>query len=688
MTLGVCVMSNVIEGDDAVVREAVVREGDLLWQPSTELIENCNASHFMAWLAEHKGLRFDDYEGLWQWSVDALEDFWGALWEYFDIKAHSPYERVLGRREMPGAEWFPGATLNYAEHVFRNGGGEKIALYHQSESGPLRTLTWDAFEDQTRRVANSLKALGVGFGDRVVAYLPNIPEAVIAFEACASLGAIWSSCSPDFGTPTVIDRFSQVEPKVLLAVDGYSYSGKKYDRCEVVAQLKASLPSVEHVVFLPYLNPQATVDGIGDVVLWEDLLREQQGASQVLEFTPVPFDHPLWILYSSGTTGMPKAIVHGHGGVLLEHLKSHSLHLDLGADDRFFWFTTTSWVMWNMLVGGLLTGSSIVLFDGNPAYPDLGVLWRLVERLRVRYFGGGAAYFASCMKAGMRPGEEFDLSALKTLGSTGSPLAIDTFGWCYEAIKRDLWVASASGGTDIAGGFVGGIPFWPVRAGEIQGRMLGARVEAYSDAGEPVIDEVGEMVITAPMPSMPTFFWNDENDVRYKESYFEMFPGVWRHGDFLKVTSRGSCIIYGRSDSTLNRYGIRVGTSEVYRIVEGIPEIGGALIVNLDRPGGEFFMPLFIVLNEGCVLDDELKGEISRCMRRDISPRHVPDAIFAVDEIPTTLTGKKMEVPVRKILSGTPVENAINRDAMVNPESVDFFAALARELNTGGTVVG
>lgn len=639
-------------------------------------------SRYLGWLEERQGRRFSDYASLWQWSVDDLEGFWASIWDYFNIKAHTPYRCVLESREMPGVKWFTGARLNYAEQVFRyRDDADGVAIYYKREGGDLRTLSRRDLEERTRLAANSLKALGVGVGDRVAAYLPNIPEAAIAFLACASIGAVWTSCSPDFGTPTVLDRFAQIKPKILIAVDGYAYNGKKYDRRSVIRELREALPTVTHTIFLPNLDPSAEPGEAGDdCLIWDEFLAGRPGDSEQLEFTPVDFNHPLWILYSSGTTGLPKAIVHSQGGVLLEHLKALSLHLDIGPGSRFFWFTTTGWVMWNMLMGGLLTGASIVMYDGNPGYPDMGELWRLAEEARITYFGAGAAYLGSCMKAGLKPGRDFDLGHVRSVGSTGSPLSIDAFRWCYEAIGSDIWLASSSGGTDVAGGFVGGIPLVPVYAGEIQGRMLGARVEAYNDNGKPVIGEIGEMVISAPMPSMPLYFWGDDDFVRYRESYFDMFPGVWRHGDFLEITDRGTCIIYGRSDSTLNRYGVRTGTAEVYRIVEGVPGVRDSLIVNLDRPGGEFYMPLFVVMADGQQLTDEIRSEINLRLRKDLSPRHVPDAIVAVAAIPYTLTGKKMEVPVRRILAGAAPDGVLNRDAMANPAAIEPFLRIARQM--------
>jgi acetoacetyl-CoA synthetase len=603
---------------------------------------------------------FASYDELWRWSVDDLEGFWGSLWDEFEIIAASPYERVLGRREMPGAEWFPGARLNYAEHVFRMARPGETAIVHASELRPLSELGWDELRAQTAGIAAGLRALGVKRGDRVVAYMPNIPETVAAFFACASLGAIWSSCAPEFGIPTVIDRFKQIEPKVLLAVDGYRYGGKDFDRREHVERLEEALPTVEQTVLLPYL------DDDGD---WA----ERFGSGGELSFEPVPFDHPLWILYSSGTTGLPKAIVQGHGGILLEHLKKHRFHTDMHPGDRLSWFTTTGWMMWNFLVSGLLSGAAIVLYDGQP---DPAGLWRFASEAGVTCFGTSASFIGACMKAGVRPGRELDLGRLRSVGSTGSPLPPEGFEWVYRELKDDLWLFSTSGGTDLCTAFVGGCPVLPVHSGELQCRCLGASVEAFDERGRPLIDEVGELVITKPMPSMPLFLWNDADGSRYRESYFDIYPGVWRHGDWIKITSRGSAVIYGRSDSTINRQGVRMGTSEIYSAVEALPEVLDSLVVDVQRDG-EVWMPLFVVLRDEAELDDELRAQITRRIREDCSPRHVPDEILEISEVPRTLSGKKLEVPVKKILMGEDPDRAASRDSLANPDTLDYFTELA-----------
>src|SRR5579863_300989 len=596
-----------------------------LWEPSQALKEQANITHFMQWLAREKGLIFSTLDELWQWSTTRLEDFWASLWDYFHIQSSQPYSAVLVERKMPGATWFPGARLNYAEHVFRNATSERPAVLFQSELQPLREVAWDELQRKAGAVASALRAMGVQRGDRVVSYMPNMPDTLIAFLATASIGAIWSSCSPDFGTSSVIDRFKQIEPKVLFAVDGYQYNGKPFDRHTIIAELQASLPTLQKTVLVPYLYKEANTEGLANAVAWQTLLADPAE----LVFEQVPFDHPLWVLYSSGTTGLPKAIVQGHGGIVIEHLKGLFLELNMKPADRFFWFTTTGWMMWNLLMGGLLVGCTIIQYDGSPAYPSMGTLWKLAEETHMTFFGTSAGYIASCMKAGIEPGKTYDLSHLRGVGSTGSPLPPEGFQWVYEHVKRDLWLASVSGGTDVCSAFVGGSVLLPVYAGELQGRSLGARVEAFDEQGHSLIDEVGELVITEPMPSMPLFFWNDANNARYLDSYFNMYPGIWRHGDWIQITPRGSAIIFGRSDSTINRRGIRMGSSEIYRVVEGFPEVLDSLIVGVELPGGNYYMPLFVVLKEGVALDDALKAKIKGGLRSNVSPHHVPDEIIA-----------------------------------------------------------
>ncbi len=646
-----------------------------LWEPSPEAIERSALTAYARWLAGERGVETTGYDEVWRWSVTEVEAFWRSMWDYFDVQSTAPPAEVLPERTMPGARWFPGTELSYPEHVFRDKYDSAVAIQHQSEGGELEAITWGELRSRVAAMAVGLRELGVGRGDRVVAYLPNSPAAVIGFLATSSLGAIWSSCSPDFGASSVVDRFAQIEPKVLLAVDGYTYGGKEFDRMDVVAGLERDMPSLERTVLVPYLDPDTDPGRLAKGVAWGDV--EGSGEDAELTFERVPFDHPLWVLYSSGTTGLPKAIVQGHGGILLEHLKKMHLHVDAKEGDRAFWFTTTGWMMWNFLVSILLTRASIVLYDGNPGYPDMNVLWELADRAGITTFGTSASYVAACMKAGAEPGAGRDLSRLRAIGSTGSPLSPEGFDWIYEHIGPDTWLFSTSGGTDVCTAFVGGVPTLPVYRGELQARALGAKVEAFDELGEPLIDEVGELVITEPMPSMPVFLWGDDDGSRYRESYFEMYPGIWRHGDWIEITSRGTAIIYGRSDSTINRQGVRMGTSEIYRAVAAVPAVLDALVVDLPRPGTEGWMPLFVVIPEGAVLDDELVGEIKRRIREQCSPRHVPDEIYAIAEVPRTLSGKVLEVPVKRILTGTPPERAASRDSLANPEALDWFVEFA-----------
>jgi acetoacetyl-CoA synthetase len=654
-----------------------------LWEPSAELVERSRLREYMRWLGSERGVRVDDYDALWRWSVEDLEGFWSSIWEFFEVQADGGYERALGRREMPGAEWFAGTSLNYAEHVFAGKDDDATAaILHASELRELDEMSWGELRSAVAAVVVGLRQLGIERGDRVVAYMPNIPETIVAFLASASIGAIWSSCSPDFGPASVVDRFAQIEPKVLFAVDGYRYGGKDFDRRETVAALQEAMPSLERTVVLPYLDPEPDLSPLRDAMTWAELGAAGEGAE--LTFERVPFDHPLWVLYSSGTTGLPKAIVQSQGGILLEHLKKLNLHVDAHPGDRLFWFTTTGWMMWNFLVSGLLTRAAIVLYDGNPGYPDMGVLWDLAERAGITTFGTSASYIAACMKAGVEPGAGRDLSRLRAVGSTGSPLAPEGFDWIYEHLGSDTWLFSTSGGTDLCTAFVGGCALLPVYRGELQARALGAAVEAWDEEGKPLTDAVGELVVTEPMPSMPVFFWGDDEErSRYRASYFEQYPGVWRHGDWIEITSRGTAVIYGRSDSTINRSGIRMGTSEIYRAVLSLDEIVDALVVDVPKPGTEGWMPLFVVLREDTRLDDRLREEIARRVRERCSPRHVPDEVFAIAEVPRTLSGKALEVPVKRILMGTPPEQAASRDSLANPAALDYFVELAGSLDQG-----
>ena len=654
-----------------------MRAGDLLWTPPADARQRSRVGDFMDWLARERGLDLADYPALWAWSTSDLPGFWGAVWDYFQVIGHTPATTVLSDTHMPGARWFPGATLNYAEHVLRMPGladGDPVVFGH-SQTRPPVTLDAAGLREEVRQVRAGLVRLGVERGDRVAAYLPNIPETLVLMLATASLGAVFSSCAPEFGTRSVVDRWRQIEPKVLVAVDGYRYGDKPVDRRVEVAAIVDALPSLRHVVTLSYLDSGAP-NG------WRELAAP---TDEPLTFAAVPFDHPLYVLYSSGTTGLPKPIVHGHGGILLEHLKMLALHQDLGPGDRFFWFSTTGWMMWNYLASGPAVGAAIVLFDGNPVYPDAGALWRLAGELGITYFGTSAPFLLACRKAGLVPRELLG-DRLRGLGSTGAPLPPEGFSWVYEAVGDNLLLASLSGGTDVCTGFVGGSPLLPVHAGEIACRALGAKVEAFDATGQPVIGEQGELVITAPMPSMPVGFWGDGTGERYREAYFDVYPGVWRHGDWITITERGTCVITGRSDATLNRGGVRLGTAEFYSVVEGLPEVADCVVVHLeDDAGGAGELLLFVVLAGDLVLDDALRSRIAGELRGALSPRHVPDEIHQVRAVPRTLSAKKLEVPVKRILTGTPVDSAAARGALANPESLLAFEELARLRGVGTT---
>jgi acetoacetyl-CoA synthetase len=771
-----------------------------LWEPTAGERERACMTRFMRWVGEREGRTFEDYEQLREWSVQELERFWASVWEFFGVRCSRPYERVLSTRTLPGARWFEGAELNYAENMLAgrrgpsegahdgDGGepragrplgeggpldageagartraastrGDATAVFHASELRDLGELTWGELSTQVAAVAGALRALGVQRGDRVVAYMPNIPETLIAFLATASVGAIFSSAAPEFGARSVIDRFAQIEPKVLLAVDGYRHGGKDFDRRRVVGEILAELPTVSHVVLMPYLftgreQPRAQTPGAGAAPMpeagrvqtpgasaastpgasevwtlggsgartltWSELCElgaTDQGSASEPRYEQVPFDHPLWVLYSSGTTGLPKAIVHSHGGILMEQLKKSHLHLDLQPGDRMFWFTTTGWMMWNFLIGCLFTEAAIVLYDGSPGHPDLGAMWALAERTRMTRMGLSAGLLAACEKAGVRPGRDYDLSALRSIGSTGSPLAPESFTWVYEQVKSDVWLFSTSGGTDVCTAFVGGCPLLPVYEGELQCRALGCAVESWDEQGRSLIDEVGELVLTEPLPSMPLFFWGDSPartpgapsagpsapdaepwrqpvGERYRESYFAMYPGVWRHGDWIRITPRGGAVISGRSDATINRQGVRMGTSEIYRAASAVEEVVDALVVDIPngRAGAhdsrsraeqreqELRMWLFVVLAPGIALGEDLAGRIRRRIREDCSPRHVPDEVVQIEEVPRTLSGKALEVPVKRILMGTAPGEAASVESLANPGALEYFVQLAQTL--------
>ncbi len=645
----------------------------ILWSPASDARSTTRIGAYLDWLERERGRRFDDYDELLNWSVTDLAGFWSSVWDHFGVTSESDPGPALADDAMPGARWFPTARLNWAEHCLRLAGrdGDDTVLVARSQTRERITLTADELRADVARVRAGLVRLGIGPGDRVAGYLPNVPEAVVALLATASLGAVWTSCAPEFGVRSVVDRFSQVEPKVLLAIDGYRYGEREVDRTAEVAAIRAALPSLIATVVLPYLRTDAS--RVPDAMTWDELAANEGE----LAFERVPFDVPLFVLYSSGTTGLPKPIVHGHGGILLEHLKIHALHHDLGAADRFFWFSTTGWMMWNYLVSGLAVDASIVLYDGSPAHPDLGALWRLAAEEGVTYFGTSAPYLMACRKEGLRPGEIADLSAIRGIGSTGSPLPAEGFRYTYDAISPSVHLQSVSGGTDVCTAFVGASPLVPVWEGEISCRHLGCAVEALAPDGRPVIGQEGELVITRPMPSMPVSFWNDPDGSRYRAAYFEDFGGVWRHGDWITFTERGSCVISGRSDATLNRGGVRVGTAEFYAVVEALPEVADSLVVHLDA--GDRLL-LFVVLRDGFALTDALRARIGSELRSALSPRHVPDEILAVPAVPRTLSGKKLEVPVKRILTGTPADEAASRGSLADPASLDPFVELARRM--------
>lgn len=652
-----------------------------LWRPSPDRIAAAHLTRFHAFAAARHGAPaaggldpVADYAALHRWSVTELEAFWRAVVDWFDVRFTTPYQAVLDDRAMPGARWFPGARLNYAEHALRVGTApdraDQPALLCLDERRPPQPVTWAELRRQVGSLAAELRRRGVGPGERVAGYLPNVAEAVVALLATAAVGAVWTSCAPDFGARGVLDRFQQVEPAVLVAVDGYRYGGRVHDRTGAVTEVRRELPTLRTVVHVPLLGTP-TPRG---AVAWETLT----GADTEPEFTPVPFDHPLWVLYSSGTTGLPKAIVQSQGGILVEHLKQLGLHLDLGPGDRLFWYTATGWMMWNFLVGSLLVGATPVLYDGGPSYPDAAAQWRIAERTRATVYGTSAAYVTACAKAGVHPGRDLDLSATRCVATTGSPLPPAGFRWLHGEVAPDLWIASVSGGTDVCSCFAGAVPTLPVYTGELQAPCLGTDLMSWDPRGRPLVDEVGELVVTQPMPSMPVRFWGDPDGSRYRESYFETYPGVWRHGDWTTVTSRGTVVIHGRSDATLNRQGVRLGSADIYEVVERLPEIRESLVVGVEQPDGGYWMPLFVHLAQGAVLDNALRERIRATLREQLSPRHVPDEIVEIPGVPHTLTGKRIEVPVKRLLQGVPMERAVNLGSVDNPERLRFFERLAR----------
>lgn len=658
-------------------------ESNLLWTPLEGLVNNANLTTFRQWLEGEHGLGFKDYDDLWQWSIDNQEIFWTYLLAYFKVQYDGLPEPATNGKVMPETRWFEGLSLSYAEHIFRSVGGDsverdsKIAIIARREDGTRDEITWDTLRRRTASVQDHLRRHGLQSGDRVVAYLPNTPEATISFLAANGLGCVWSSCSPDFGVAAVVERFAQINPKVLVATTGYEYGGRKFDTRPALREIATALPSLEQIILVDDpQQPASPAASIGSVAtfLWSAIMGR---ADAMFEFRRVPFNHPLWVLYSSGTTGKPKAIVHSTGGILLEHLKYGAFHNDFKPGERAFWFTTTGWMMWNYIHGSLLAGCTLVLYDGSPGHPDLMALWKVADEEKIAHFGVGAAFILSCLRKGLEPGNALGLSALRSIGSTGSTLPPEGFQWVYQHVKKSVWLTSMSGGTDVCSAFVGGNPTLPVYAGEIQCRALGCSLFAFNDDGQPVHDDVGEMVITKPMPSMPTGFWNDDQHKRYRESYFDVYPAVWRHGDWIRITPHGGVIIFGRSDATLNRAGVRIGTSEVYSAVDRVPEVRDSLIVCIEREGGRFWMPLFVAMQPGNALTQEIRARINHSLKSNFSPRHVPDEIIEVPDIPYTISGKKTETPVKKILLGADPGKALNRDVLRNPQALDFFVALA-----------
>ncbi|MFT5613455.1 MAG: acetoacetyl-CoA synthetase [Granulosicoccus sp.] len=641
----------------------------VIWTPSPERADATTMAQFIRWLAKNRDLKFADYPALWDWSVSDLEGFWSAIWEFFEIRSTVPYTKILANRAMPGAQWCPGAELNFADQILHPATitPNKPALIIQSETFGRSELSWAELVGQVASVAAKFRAMGVVKGDRVVAILPNTEISLIACLATVSLGAIWSLCAPDMGHVAILDRFLQIKPKVLIAQDGYVHAGKMIDRRDVVKTIADGLPSLEQFVSVPVVG-----DLSGGAVPWSSLT----GDDVAFEPLSVPFDHPLWVVYSSGTTGNPKPIVHGHGGVVLEAAKQ-SLHQDISAKDRFCWLTSSGWIMWNTQFIALARGATVAMYDGAPNHPDMKTLWQFVAAEKLTYFGAGAAYFAVCNKLGLRPGDDVDLSNLRSLGATGSPLGDDVYGWVYDAVKPEIWLNPFSGGTDLCGAFVGGNPMLPVRVGEMQCRFLGNAVRAFDEDGNELIGEVGELVCTEPLPSMPLYFWGDEGNVRLIESYYDTYPGIWRHGDWIEINAKGGSVIFGRSDATINRKGLRMGSSEIYQAVEAIPEIMDSLLVDLEFLGRDSFMPLFVVVGDGAVLDDALKDKINAAIRTSVSARFVPNEIVQIEEVPRTLSGKKLEVPVKKLLLGGDPAKVVNRDSMANPDSFDPFIAYA-----------
>lgn len=660
----------------------ITRRGDgrAVWTPSKEFGERSRMADFMRWLERNRGLRFDGYEALHAWSVQEVEAFWGAVWDYFGVRASRPYGKVLDRRVMPGARWFEGAELNFAEHMLRFGEDhpDRVALRHLSELRPLGATNWAGLASAVRRLASAMRAIGIGRSDRVVAYMPNVPETLVAMLATLSIGAVWSVAAPEFGASTVIDRFGQIEPKLIFVADGYRFGGRDFDRREDIGRILAGLPTLEHVVMLSHLGTGFRPD-MPSVLDWEVLLDTPDVGADAFVFEQVPADHPVWVLFSSGTTGLPKPIVHGTAGVLVMLLMAGGFHMDLGPDDAMFFYTTTGWMMWNALVACLLHGATAVLYDGHPAHPSPDLLWKLAADTGATNFGVSPTYLLNMAAAGVVPKDRYDVSRIRTILLSGSPATPENFDWLWQNVGEELWITSQSGGTEICSAFVGAVPIEPVVAGQIQAPVLGIDAQAWDEAGSPVFDKPGELVVAAPSPSMPIYFWNDPGGERYRSSYFDVYPGVWRHGDLIEFYSGGGCYIHGRSDSTLNRHGVRIGTAEIYRCMEQIDGVADSIVTCIDKPGGRSVMILFVVLRSG-ELDDGLRRTIVSALRKFASPRHVPDLIEQVAAIPYTLTGKKMEVPVRRVLSGEAPDTVASPASMRDPKALQWFADYASTL--------